>query len=447
MPARLENTNIGLVIRLAILVGLLVYMSSTTAYLIKMLPLGAAPSHLMASYARPFVIAGIVMIGLLWRIRSREPIRLGNVTIALLMLPALMFIIGDMLHLSGDVSIGQSIKLLFYNKAFSTYLDMTLLIVAITMLVQHDRSDIIIRVGGWVLGIIAALSVLLWILVRSEILSINDHFITNNNFQAYESSVMLIAVLVFRRVRLQPLVHGSVIILAAIIPVLHNSRGAMLLGAYLCAAILVDAWNRGSYSESMRRLRIVGASVSLLILSFGLVGIGNILSSESAQDRAERVISEQRYKERSAISYLTNIARSDKSELHYNYLSNNEVSSNDDVVSAFSRVGTTLLAIKIFLKNPCQGIGIWNAYNVEVAGFGIHGLIPLMLAGYGIWGLIPILAILAAAAVSCLRAGRLDILVHFSVATVVLGMLFNQYAWWMALVLPLVALLESERAA
>jgi hypothetical protein len=121
------------------------------------------------------------------------------------------------------------------------------------------------------------------------------------------------------------------------------------------------------------------------------------------------------------------------SEYRHNVSSNNLISRRDDVVSAYGRLGTTLVAVKAYLRNPIGGMGIWNARDIEVANVGIHGLIPLLMAAYGTLGLIPLAVLIGHLIVS----NRIEQVVKLQLVAMILmmAMLLNLYPSWLGFLL------------
>lgn len=513
MNAAVERIGISNGFRLSVFIGLLLYLSSTTSYVIKSLLEGSPIAILMAGYMRPFVLAAIVISAIFASSRIAGSIVRNRGLFALIFLFSLTFTVMDLIHVSGTIDPVRVAKEFFYNKTFSSYLNVPLLLLAVGLLVPRDCAELFVRAGGWTLAFSGTLSISIWLLIRFGVVTTGDHFWTNNNFQAYEGVGLLLMLAIFPQLRPRPWLLAMMTLMSVLLPILHNSRGAMFLSAYLCVAWAIQEWLRrksGNAQDPPFMFGVLGLSVAVLAVGLGGIvqDLPNALSSAtplssvgsggaaqdlpnasssatpfasvgsggSAQDLPNASSPESPFslvglggaapKLQDAATTvsptfsgasveedlgriatkLVDIARSPSLSKQTNFISNKEVSTSDNVVSAFSRIGTTFVAVKIFLLQPWKGIGIWHAYDIEVAGFGIHGLVPLLMAAYGVWGLLPCFAIGMVAVVVGKRSGKTTALLHLAFTLLALGLLLNIFAWWLALVFAVGLFIEPETA-
>lgn len=448
MSLSARKMEVRTVARLGMFVGILVYLASTTSYLLKFILEDTPLAVPMASYARPLVTVLFALGAFLLADQVKDSLIRMRWLLIIFLLSSITFPALDFIHAADNIAPIQLAKEFLYNKTFSTYLTAFFLLLATGILITRENVTQLLRAGIWTLAFSSFLSIVIWVIIRVGLITTDDILWTNNNFQAYESVGLLFMLMLFPKQRPSAPWLAAILTMSAVLPVLHSSRGAMLLAGYVCLIWTIRGWRgRECVAARERRLVLGALGISMVIIAFGVSGMWTTLlsenvaaprvapSSSSAVPESERVGVTER---------LADIYRLPTPPAQINLLSNNEVSTSDDVVSAFSRLGTTLLAVKTFMSAPWLGIGIWDAYKLEVANSGIHGLVPLLMAAYGVWGFLPLLAFVIAAWMVAVRAGCGTLLLHFVIIMFGLGMLLNIFAWWLGLVFAFCFFYESE---
>jgi hypothetical protein len=425
---------------------LILYVSATPSLiLLELVPPGPFV-HMFRGYGKaallPLLLFALVVTRPRWTTAGTK------VTLSLLFGLALIYVALDVAHADRSMPLIQIAKEALYNKVIASYLVAVAVLGFLWMLDTTWRFVDALRAMVITLTSLAVLSLAVWIVIESRVFSFGDYGVTNNNTQAYESIGVLVMLLWLARERFSAGGASFIAAVHGIVPFLNRSRGAMLVTLLMFAGYFVFSLSRRGWKPVVHGGLDRTLAVVSLVLAVGLVGILDPTTAAtpmrvavakirgvSVPPPARPTVLANQFEPSGAAIIVRNLRELTKSSsTKHNLASNREISADDDVVSTYARVGTTLLAVRAYLSSPIVGIGIWNAYgDIEVANFGIHGLLPLLLAAYGTLGLVPFAGLLGLLMVTA----RTDRSVRFQALVVILmiAMLVNFYPPWLGMVL------------
>jgi hypothetical protein len=389
-----------------VLLLVLVYVASTPSMLVSLVVPDNFLAHVSRLYAKPLILAALLII--LFVARRRFD-RGALFVMAMCGCLALVYVGVDVAHYGASGAVVFA-KNALYNKVIASFLVLALVYGIAAHAAFHWGEERILRLVVFTATVFAFLGMALSEINKGGWHAIGDHGVSQNNFQVYESVSILLLVVLISRNSFSDRSAALIVLIHSAVPLLMASRGGMIVSLYVLGAYLVRQSRLVKWREIFRERLAQAVGFAILLLLFGIFAAFNILES------AEVLI------------WLDKLLRS--AGLRHNLHSNSLISSSDDVVSMYSRIGTTLLAAKAFLDAPIAGIGIWNAYSdIQVANFGIHGLLPLVIAAYGLLGIVPLAGLFLMAR----PFGQSD--VHVLAAIAMISLLVNIFPWWAGLLL------------
>jgi hypothetical protein len=424
---------------------LVLYVSATPSqFLFEMVSSGPL-IHVFRGYGKAALLT--TLLGALLILGRRVTAIPSRRTVFLLLGAALIYVTLDITRYDGDIRVFQIAKDALYNKVTSSYLIAVSVFGFLLMLDQKWRRADALRTVMIASTVAAAFGLAVWLGIESRVFSFGDYGVTNNNTQAYESMGVLLLLLWLARERFSAAGASFIAAVHGMVPLLNRSRGAMLVTLLMFAGYFAFSLSRRGWRPVVQGSLDRTLAVISLVLAAGVLGMLDpttvatpmrvavaTIRGKPVPPPVRQVVVVNRSEQWNATVIIGNLRQLMKSSrTKHNLESNREISDDDDVVSAYSRLGTTLLAVRAYLSSPIVGIGIWNAYgDIEVASFGIHGLLPLLLAAYGTLGLIPMAGMLG-----LLVTAPTEGVVRFQVLVVILmiAMLVNVYPPWWGIVL------------
>jgi len=404
---------------LSLLVVIVTYLSATIGPQlsdnIKAVPF----VHFFRLYSQPILLGALLATLVSLSPLNRDRAVLEPVVV--LAAAGLVYVFVDLVHYGAGDGLFRAVKDFFYNKVTSSYFVLVAFFGIFGIVERRAGGSRACRALLIVATASAFMSLVLWGIARLGLHTFAQLEVTNNNQQAYESSGMLL-LLLFVAVRWFPaLVASAIVVVHGLVPLFHHSRGGMLVSVCVLSGFLLFRTREAGWRSILRGgLERVTVGVAALLLA-GFLGVFKPASPAVTVTGQPSLMTQ--------LSQLT-----ESPELKLNFDSNREVSPSDDAVSAYSRIGTTILAAKAFARSPFIGIGIWNAYtDIEVANFGIHGLWPLLLAGYGVLGLIPAAALLTVLWRN--RGTEWARTICIILVLLLVGIFDNRYSFWLASIL------------
>ena len=200
----------------------------------------------------------------------------------------------------------------------------------------------------------------------------------NSNWVSYEALFVLCIQLLFRdALHLGKLSYGLFIAINTVVVLVNTTRGAILGLAFVAIYLFMARLNPKRSALNLISVTVLGV----------ILGLGALSSNEVSRF----ILGKNGGELETVLDYISNAY--DRGETT---IVAPPIVSDEDSLSAFSRIGSIYYSLLSFLDNPLFGIGQTASYAIKIFGSGVHSLLFLMANATGIIGLTLFVAVLVA---------------------------------------------------
>jgi len=405
--------------------------------------------YLFMGFASPFIL--FMLLVFLLSVYNREIQKKVPFPIAMkFLIVPLIFIFIEAIHLPNSHTVFKKFRYIFYPEIISSSLEICLLVAIFELCLEKLKTQRFFHTLIKLLTLKTLIAIIIAEMAHADILPIKANEVIYNSGQAYESLTILLFLIFDKKISDNLRYKHFFVCMNALPMFIFLCRGATLIFSFVFIMYLIMICYRKTFINQRKTL-VVMSCIFLLAMGYLFSGINvprwgiNVLRSQYRPSQLKGAEGRTQIKQLSSLisALLEKMKQKKLSDEIYIYneygnfvLSDSEISINDSTSSAYSRIGTILLAFKHFIKHPIIGRGSYSAHLIKVEGFGIHSLIPLILVSYGLAGFLPFILF----CLYLIKTSMNAINNHFRIITyscyVVLVMTFiNGFVWWFSLII------------
>lgn len=398
-------------------------------------------SYVFVYFAQPFVLASILILVYFLSSRKISLRDVPELASFWLFLVVIVWSFIEWYHLPDTYSMLRQFKFIFYSKLISSFMICCLL----AAIFEISNVNIVnSRFPAYVMAVVSIKAVVLMFIAAFAIIGVIPYCnnIIFNSSQAYESLALIFFVMMVFLFLLTRKQLCFFLIIGALPMFYFECRGASLIFVGIFLLFLAQFLIK---KRSRTHKLVLLILTPFFLLSFlntlevtplGITSIRNYIKPKVINNN---FVSNLPCRDRTQVGLLSislvNYMRTGDNSLEAVLGNEPDVVEStvmtETTLSAYSRIGSIILGMKTFFRNPVLGIGSHAAYELHVAGYGIHSLIPLFLASYGLVGFIPFLIVCLFAIANYARKTENYLkMIAASFFVVSVMMLVNSFIWW-----------------